>query len=585
MAGFLQILRNATGATDDIAALEKTVATLEGTLAQAKAHIGYLENEVASLRKKEQEAQAEAQGLSEAFVAIAKDIAASKEALADGQGHKIHGGGSHGKVTLMVAELQQLVDMVAQANRDNIAAAEAMTRGDMKALPATGYNWRFAQIFNQGAEHWRKHIQEISMELQAYAKGDVSPTLSGEYQGIFAPLKNSALALSKALDLYYRGVRDVHQGLYGDAPQVMEGNKQVSTEATQQAQRAQALDNTLNQVATQTQTTTEHAARAAKLTSSAMVNAADGQMDMEQMLKAMTDIETSSNNIEKTIHIIDAIARQTNLLALNASVEAARAGAAGAGFMVVADEVRNLADKSKQAAKQTNALIAESVAQVALGVDTANHAAAALKKIVEDVHGIDGLVGNIATIAGKQCDTIQDAAQEANHIATVAKTMATTAGHNLTAGESINLRTNALGDLTRRLGAAGKAVGSTPIPGKTADSTPIPTKAKAPLPPRPVATQNPKLKTLPLPQIKPSQTYTLPTQADTAPTQPPKAKPSTPQSKASTTPKKETPPIPPIMKKTSPPEKLSHSPLPLTRPKIDAPSGAHEYNRKDFGKY
>jgi methyl-accepting chemotaxis protein len=116
----------------------------------------------------------------------------------------------------------------------------------------------------------------------------------------------------------------------------------------------------------------------------------------------MAKIEGSSRKMADIISVIDEIARQTNLLALNAAVEAARAGEAGRGFAVVATEVRSLAQRSSQAAKDINDLITNSSSQVKGGVELVNRAGAALNEIVESIKGVADIVADIATASAEQ---------------------------------------------------------------------------------------------------------------------------------------------------------------------------------------
>jgi methyl-accepting chemotaxis protein len=123
---------------------------------------------------------------------------------------------------------------------------------------------------------------------------------------------------------------------------------------------------------------------------------------MKEMIRSMDEISNSSQDIAKIIKVIDEIAFQTNLLALNAAVEAARAGKYGKGFAVVAQEVRDLAGRSAQAAKETADLIEQSTHQVSEGVKVADATATALEGIVENVVKVRDLVAEISTASEEQ---------------------------------------------------------------------------------------------------------------------------------------------------------------------------------------
>jgi methyl-accepting chemotaxis protein len=127
-----------------------------------------------------------------------------------------------------------------------------------------------------------------------------------------------------------------------------------------------------------------------------------GGQVVSTVIEAMAKIEGSSRQMADIISVIDEIARQTNLLALNAAVEAARAGEAGRGFAVVATEVRSLAQRSSQAAKDISALITNSSGQVKNGVELVNRAGSALNEIVESIKGVADIVADIATASAEQ---------------------------------------------------------------------------------------------------------------------------------------------------------------------------------------
>jgi len=125
------------------------------------------------------------------------------------------------------------------------------------------------------------------------------------------------------------------------------------------------------------------------------------------MTEAMGEIKRSSNEITTVVKVIDEIAFQTNLLALNAAVEAARAGEAGRGFAVVAEEVRSLAQRSADAAKETTTMITEAAQRADAGVEIANAVSDALGDIVESTSQVNSLISEIATASGEQTNGLE----------------------------------------------------------------------------------------------------------------------------------------------------------------------------------
>ncbi|WP_340103499.1 HAMP domain-containing methyl-accepting chemotaxis protein [Rhodohalobacter sp. 8-1] len=189
--------------------------------------------------------------------------------------------------------------------------------------------------------------------------------------------------------------------------QLSESSQSMAEGASEQAASLQETSSSLEQMSAQTKQSAQNAAQAEKAMKNAQPLVDEGVEAMVRMNKTMEDIKTASMETSKIIKTIDDIAFQTNLLALNAAVEAARAGEAGKGFAVVAEEVRNLAHKSAQAAKNTSELIEKSQERSDRGLSVAQEVAENLSKISKSVNDVSTLVVEISAASGEQATGIQ----------------------------------------------------------------------------------------------------------------------------------------------------------------------------------
>lgn len=281
-------------------------------------------------------------------------------------------------------------------------------------------------------------IRQLVEGATQIASGDLNVTIEATTKDEIGSLAANFRTMADQINEVMVTIATASEQVASGSKQVSDSSMSLSQGATEQASSIEQLTASIEEIAAQTRQNAESADQANQLAETAQENAAQGNAQMQEMQKAMVQINESSSNISKIIKVIDEIAFQTNILALNAAVEAARAGQHGKGFAVVAEEVRNLAARSANAAKETTVMIESSIKKVEDGTKIADETAVALNKIVSGVTEVANLVNNIAVASNEQAAGIDQINQGIAQVSQVVQSNSATSEESAAASEELS---------------------------------------------------------------------------------------------------------------------------------------------------
>ncbi|MFZ5484937.1 MAG: methyl-accepting chemotaxis protein [Pseudomonadota bacterium] len=372
---------------------------------------------------------------------------------------------------------------------------QAAAAGDFsRRISLEGKDGFFKQLatgINQVVETSEQGVSDVGEVLKALSEGDLTRQMTGDYQGLFAELRDNANATVARLQEIIGQIREATDAINTAAREIASGNVDLSSRTESQASSLEETASSMDELTSTVKQNADNSRQANQLAKGASDIASRGGEIVGQVVGTMGAIAESSKKIADIISVIDGIAFQTNILALNAAVEAARAGEQGRGFAVVAGEVRNLAQRSAAAAKEIKELISDSVSKVDNGYKQVESAGQTMQEIVEAVKRVTDIMGEITAASVEQSQGISQVNAAVTQMDEMTQQNAALVEEAAAAAESLQDQANSLAEAVavfriaqaQRLAAPARAQSAkAPLPVRAAAKAAAPAKPAKPAP-------------------------------------------------------------------------------------------------------
>ncbi|WP_281545538.1 methyl-accepting chemotaxis protein [Grimontia sp. SpTr1] len=318
---------------------------------------------------------------------------------------------------------------------------EAASKGDfsiqLSLEDKRGFHKNLAKGLNGLTTNTDAALADMQRILGAMARGDLTKRIDKDYHGRFAQLKIDANATIERLTQVIGNIRQASSTISNSSNEIASGNRDLSQRTEDQATSLQETAASMDNMTETVKQSADNAVAANKLSDEAVEKAREGGNVVMRTITAMDQISGASNKISDIIGVIDEIAFQTNLLALNAAVEAARAGEQGRGFAVVAGEVRSLAQRSAEAAKEIKDLIRDTNKKVEDGAMLVAESGDTLQEILSMVEEVGSKMSEISEVAQNQSSGIEQVNVAVSRMDTMTQQNAALVEEAATAGESM----------------------------------------------------------------------------------------------------------------------------------------------------
>lgn len=291
---------------------------------------------------------------------------------------------------------------------------------------------------NFSFEELAKYVDAIDMGMSEFSNKNFAVSAPVKFIGDFAHIEESIESFQSHMNMVLTDLIHAADQVAAGAEQVSDGSQELAQGAAEQASSIEEISATFTEISTHISNTASLSQKADELGKETGEVVNNGREEMKQLQDSIHDIALASNNIQGIIKVIDDIAFQTNILALNAAVEAARAGNAGKGFAVVANEVRNLAKKSADAARDTTELIQNSLKHVSRGEEIAERTGAAFDNVEHATTSILDMIAQIAQASKEQADSVAQITVGVDQISAVIHTTSATSEESAATSEELN---------------------------------------------------------------------------------------------------------------------------------------------------